>query len=364
MRMPLTPRTTLPTWLIAWSGPAPTVSGRHGRRHRGGAGASVRDRQRPLPSRHRPGAGRRYAAVRLLPARGVRAVGAVRPRPAAKSGLRTHLPRAPGGWTGAARTRCHRDLLHARGARQTVAAVLPVRLLQASRRAQGWSRHDRAPACPRALRLHLSTRGAVRAVVPGRARAALARAGRLRGRRFHRRRAPRPAPGIARRTRVERGVSRDPCRLRGRISAWDMGLSDTPPTRRAVGSFDAMTRGTRPVRVVAVTQSDPFFTARFFEAFLGETASDRLELVEIVLLRHFKESKTALVRRLLKLYGPVDFTRLLGRYVTAAVSDRVGRPRSLERIVARHGVPLVRLSSINDASYLRTLTARDASLIE
>ena len=124
-----------------------------------------------------------------------------------------------------------------------------------------------------------------------------------------------------------------------------------------------MTRGTRPVRVVAVTQSDPFFTARFFEAFLGETASDRLELVEIVLLRHFKESKTALVRRLLKLYGPVDFIRLLGRYVTAAVSDRVGRPRSLERVAARHGVPLVRLSSINDASYLRTLAARDVDVL-
>ena len=79
----------------------------------------------------------------------------------------------------------------------------------------------------------------------------------------------------------------------------------------------AMTDGTKPVRVVAVTQSDPFFTARFFEAFLGETASDRLELVEIVLLRDFNESKPALVR----------------------------------------------LSSINDASYLRTLAARDVDVL-
>ena len=124
-----------------------------------------------------------------------------------------------------------------------------------------------------------------------------------------------------------------------------------------------MTRGTRPVRVVAVTQSDPFFTARFFEAFLGETASDRLELVEIVLLRDFNDSKAALVRRVLKLYGPVDFMRLLGRYVTAAVSDRVGRPRSLEAVAARYRVPLVRLASINDASYLRTLAARDVDVL-
>src|SRR5437773_11051931 len=117
------------------------------------------------------------------------------------------------------------------------------------------------------------------------------------------------------------------------------------------------------VRVVAVTQSDPFFTARFFEALLEERSSDRLELVEIVLLRNFNECKPALVWRLVRLYGPVDFMRLLGRYVTAALSDRAGRPRSVEAIAARRGVPVVRLPTINDASYLRTLAARGVDVL-
>src|SRR5690348_2648846 len=117
------------------------------------------------------------------------------------------------------------------------------------------------------------------------------------------------------------------------------------------------------VRVVAVTQSDPFFTAAFFKAFLEERANDRLELVEIVLLRNFNESRPALARRLFKLYGPVDFLRLLGRYVAAAVSDRIGRPRSVEALAARYGVPLVRLSTINDPSYLRTLADRDVDVL-
>jgi len=52
-----------------------------------------------------------------------------------------------------------------------------------------------------------------------------------------------------------------------------------------------------------------------------------------------------------------------GRYVTAALSDRAGRPRSVEAIAARHGVPVVRLPTINDASYLRTLTARGVDVL-
>ena len=43
------------------------------------------------------------------------------------------------------------------------------------------------------------------------------------------------------------------------------------------------------VRVVAVTQSDPFFTGRFFETFLQESAGLSVEIVEIVLLRNFNE---------------------------------------------------------------------------
>src|SRR2546422_5622520 len=74
-----------------------------------------------------------------------------------------------------------------------------------------------------------------------------------------------------------------------------------------------MTNGTKPVRVVAVTQSDPFFTARFFEAFLEGRSSDRLDLVEIVLLRNFNESKPALVRRLFQLRSEEHTSELQSR---------------------------------------------------
>ncbi|MGH2406119.1 MAG: hypothetical protein ACRDGN_16920, partial [bacterium] len=78
------------------------------------------------------------------------------------------------------------------------------------------------------------------------------------------------------------------------------------------------------VNVVAVTQSDPFFTGRFFDAFLAECANGPVRLLEIVLLRNFNESRFALARRVLGFYGPVDLTRLMARYAAARLADRFG----------------------------------------
>jgi methionyl-tRNA formyltransferase len=103
-----------------------------------------------------------------------------------------------------------------------------------------------------------------------------------------------------------------------------------------------------PVRVVAVTQSDPFFTGTFFGAFLEELEAQPVELVEIVLLPNFNESKPALALRLARLYGAVGFARLLTRYVRA-------RGRTVEAVAASQRIPIRRLRTINDPRYLEQL---------
>jgi methionyl-tRNA formyltransferase len=117
-----------------------------------------------------------------------------------------------------------------------------------------------------------------------------------------------------------------------------------------------------PVRVVAVTQSDPFFTGRFFETFL-EAAPPAVELVEIVLLANFNESRAALLRRLERLYGPRDLVRLTARYLRARLDDRRGIPRSVEAVAAGHGVPARRLATINDAGYIAALAERGVDVL-
>ncbi len=117
------------------------------------------------------------------------------------------------------------------------------------------------------------------------------------------------------------------------------------------------------IKVVAVTQDDPFFTGRFFDVFLATAPQVGVEVVEIVLLRNFNESRLALARRLLRFYGPLDFIRLLGRYAGAKLADRFGRPRSVATIAAARGVPLRHLATINDPAYLDTLTARRVDVL-
>ncbi len=117
------------------------------------------------------------------------------------------------------------------------------------------------------------------------------------------------------------------------------------------------------VKVVAVTQDDPFFTGRFFESFLRESERHPVELVEVVLLRNFNESKPALALRLLKMYGLVDLVRLLCRYASAKLAERRGQPRSVAAVAARHRVSVRRLPTINDEVYLRTLRDRQIDVL-
>src|SRR5215204_4900286 len=120
---------------------------------------------------------------------------------------------------------------------------------------------------------------------------------------------------------------------------------------------------TRRVRTVAVTQSDPFFTGRFFETFLPTAREVGVETVEIVVLPNFNESRRALLRRLAGLYPPGDLIRLGARYVSASLDTLRGVPRSVEAVAAANGVAARPLASINDAGYLATLRARNVDVL-
>jgi len=101
------------------------------------------------------------------------------------------------------------------------------------------------------------------------------------------------------------------------------------------------------MRVLFVTQDDPFFVIQFFDVFLAEYPRDEFELLGVTIAPAFHESRLATAKRMLRFYGVVDFARVATRFVRARA-----RRRSIAALAEREQVPLVATESVNDPSYV------------
>jgi methionyl-tRNA formyltransferase len=112
------------------------------------------------------------------------------------------------------------------------------------------------------------------------------------------------------------------------------------------------------VRIVVVTQEDPFYLPPALDAFCQARVGD---VVGLVILAAFNETLTATARRLHEFYGTRDFARLLARYLAAKVADRVNRVRPLFRpysaadVARRHRVPTHHPAKINAPEFVTQL---------
>lgn len=70
------------------------------------------------------------------------------------------------------------------------------------------------------------------------------------------------------------------------------------------------------LRVLLVTQEDPFYIPHFFRTFCRMQAahSDQIVIEGVIVQPSFGERKSQLAKRMLEFYGWADFLRLLGRY--------------------------------------------------
>jgi hypothetical protein len=61
--------------------------------------------------------------------------------------------------------------------------------------------------------------------------------------------------------------------------------------------------------------------------------------------------------------SPRDLARLAIRYAGALLEERRGIPRRVEAIAARHGVPVRKLTTVNDAAFRRRLRDRSVDVL-
>jgi methionyl-tRNA formyltransferase len=117
------------------------------------------------------------------------------------------------------------------------------------------------------------------------------------------------------------------------------------------------------MRVFVITQDDPFYLPLFFRHFLAET-SEEVEIVKIFCLDPFDESFFALVSRMYRLYGPVNFLRRGMSYVTRKASDTLGiRSYSVAKVAQRQGVSAEPVNTVNDAAFVKRVEAEEIDVI-
>lgn len=100
-----------------------------------------------------------------------------------------------------------------------------------------------------------------------------------------------------------------------------------------------------PLRVLVITEDDPLYVVRFFEAFFLQLP-DSIEVVGITIDRAFHEPLRETGRRMLRFYGPLDFVRLGLRFARAKLFGD-----SISKLAAREAVPEIATHSVNAKSY-------------
>src|SRR4051812_31973963 len=101
------------------------------------------------------------------------------------------------------------------------------------------------------------------------------------------------------------------------------------------------------LRVLLVTEDDPLYVIRFFEAFFEQYPRDEFEIIGITVAKAFHESLLKTMGRMWRFYGPIDFAKLCARFAMVKL-----RRKSIEALAVQHGVHSMPTSSVNDPAYI------------
>jgi methionyl-tRNA formyltransferase len=99
--------------------------------------------------------------------------------------------------------------------------------------------------------------------------------------------------------------------------------------------------------VYFVTEDDPLYVIRFFEAFFSRYPRKEFEIVGITIQKPFNESRLRNAIRIFSLYGFRDFTRLLVR-----IANRKLRRHSIATLARREGIEVIPTTSVNEPSFV------------
>jgi methionyl-tRNA formyltransferase len=127
------------------------------------------------------------------------------------------------------------------------------------------------------------------------------------------------------------------------------------------------------IRLLIVTQDDPFYLPRFFETLIPLLDKEAVRIEGVVIQRPLgKRSLRGLIRQMWEFYGPTDFLRMGFRFVVKRLADAVAlgvfRGRipgafSVRHVLLRQGWPILGQQDIHSKEILTLVRDRQIDLI-
>lgn len=118
------------------------------------------------------------------------------------------------------------------------------------------------------------------------------------------------------------------------------------------------TENQKQIRILLVTQEDPFYLPLFFERFLGNTHD---EILAIAILPSLDRGLLSVAKQLYNLYGLKDFMFLGLSYLRARLLDMASyflplkKLYSIKAIARKRSIPVLKLKDINSKDFLQYL---------
>ncbi|KPK96509.1 MAG: formyl transferase [Omnitrophica WOR_2 bacterium SM23_72] len=114
----------------------------------------------------------------------------------------------------------------------------------------------------------------------------------------------------------------------------------------------------QPLKILFITQEDPFYVKIFFEEFFTLYPHKENILGVVVCPTMGKKSLKNLVRQMFEFYGPIDFARMVGRYLTIKLTGD-----GISKVCKKFKVPVYQEKDINEESFINQWKERNIDVI-
>jgi len=120
----------------------------------------------------------------------------------------------------------------------------------------------------------------------------------------------------------------------------------------------------KELKIIVITQDDPFYICEFFKPFLKKTAKLPINILFIAISDPFNESFFSLMRRMFRFYGVVDFVCLGLRYVILKAADQIGLGiHSIKRLASQYGIQVKKIKDVNSPGFIEYIKSLSPDVI-